>query len=145
MSKQSISLIGVPTDIGAGHRGASMGPEALRVARLGEKLARHGLTVHDRGNLSGPLNPWQAPVEGYRHLAEVAADFAMSVLRPGGHFLTKTFQGGTESDLLNALKRNFRSVHHVKPPASRDESVELYLLAKDFKGRDDAGEGGSSA
>ena len=73
MSKRTVSLIGVPTDIGAGHRGASMGPEALRVARLGEKLARHGLTVHDRGNLSGPLNPWQAPVEGYRHLAEVAA------------------------------------------------------------------------
>jgi len=59
----------------------------------------------------------------------------MSVLRPGGHFLTKTFQGGTEAELLDALKRNFRSVHHIKPPASRDESVELYLLAKDFKGR----------
>ena len=69
------------------------------------------------------------------HLAEVAADFAMSVLRPGGHFLAKTFQGGTEDALLDRLKRNFRAVHHVKPPASRDESVELYLLAKDFKGR----------
>jgi 23S rRNA (uridine2552-2'-O)-methyltransferase len=57
------------------------------------------------------------------------------VLRPGGHFLAKTFQGGTESGLLDLLKRNFLSVHHLKPPASRDESVELYLLAKDFKGR----------
>ncbi len=73
MSKQSISLIGVPTDIGAGHRGASMGPEALRVARLAEKLARRGLSVVDRGNVAGPMNPWQPPVEGYRHLAEVAA------------------------------------------------------------------------
>ena len=73
MSKQSISLIGVPTDIGAGHRGASMGPEALRVARLAEKLAKRGLNVVDRGNVAGPMNPWQPPVEGYRHLAEVAA------------------------------------------------------------------------
>jgi 23S rRNA (uridine2552-2'-O)-methyltransferase len=70
------------------------------------------------------------------HLCEVAADFALSVLKPGGHFLAKTFQGGAENELLSLLKRNFRSVHHVKPPASRDESVELYLLAKDFKGRE---------
>jgi 23S rRNA (uridine2552-2'-O)-methyltransferase len=70
------------------------------------------------------------------HLAEVAADFALSVLRPGGHFLAKTFQGGTEAELLDRLKRSFRSVHHVKPPASRGESVELYLLAKEFKGRE---------
>jgi 23S rRNA (uridine2552-2'-O)-methyltransferase len=69
------------------------------------------------------------------HLCEVAADFAVSVLKPGGHFLAKTFQGGTEGSLLDMLKKNFRSVHHVKPPASRDESVELYLLAKDFRGR----------
>ena len=62
------------------------------------------------------------------------------MLKPGGHFLTKTFQGGTEGDLLDMLKRSFRSVHHVKPPASRDESVELYLLAKDFKGRAPAGD-----
>jgi 23S rRNA (uridine2552-2'-O)-methyltransferase len=58
------------------------------------------------------------------------------VLPPGGHFLAKTFQGGTEAELLDRLKRNFRSIHHIKPPASRDESVELYLLAKDFKGRE---------
>ena len=89
------------------------------------------------------LSDMAAPTTGHRrtdhlrtmHLCEVAADFAMSVLKPGGHFLTKTFQGGTENELLDMLKRSFRSVHHVKPPASRDESVELYLLAKDFKGR----------
>ncbi|MBB5015351.1 arginase [Rehaibacterium terrae] len=68
-----VSLIGAPTDIGAGHRGASMGPEALRVARLGEALAARGLEVVDRGNLSGPHNPWLPPVDGYRHLAEVVA------------------------------------------------------------------------
>ncbi|MDE2121703.1 MAG: arginase, partial [Betaproteobacteria bacterium] len=49
------------------------GPEALRVAKLGEKLEKRGVQVHDRGNLVGPMNPWQPPVEGYRHLAEVAA------------------------------------------------------------------------
>jgi arginase len=68
-----ITLIGVPTDIGAGARGASMGPEALRVAGLGEVLAAQGLRVLDRGNLSGPANPWQPPVNGHRHLDEVLA------------------------------------------------------------------------
>lgn len=71
-STQTVSLIGAPTDIGAGHRGASMGPEALRVARLAEKLGARGLQVVDRGNLQGPLNPWLPPENGYRHLDEVA-------------------------------------------------------------------------
>jgi len=66
-----ISLIGAPTDIGAGARGASMGPEALRVAHIAAMLEGHGLEVVDRGNLSGPANPWLPPVDGYRHLAEV--------------------------------------------------------------------------
>ena len=69
----AISLIGAPTDIGAGARGASMGPEALRVAGLQAALEAHGLQVHDRGNLTGPANPWLPPVDGYRHLAEVVA------------------------------------------------------------------------
>ena len=68
-----LSLIGAPTDIGAGSRGASMGPEALRVAGLQAALGAHGLAVIDRGNLSGPHNPWLPPVDGYRHLAEVVA------------------------------------------------------------------------
>jgi arginase len=68
---KTISLIGVPTDIGAGARGASMGPEALRVARLREVLQSHGLSVLDRGNLSGPANPWLPSTDGYRHLPEV--------------------------------------------------------------------------
>lgn len=68
-----ISLIGAPTDIGAGTRGASMGPEALRVANIASVLSSHGLEVLDRGNVAGPANPWLPPVDGYRHLAEVAA------------------------------------------------------------------------
>jgi arginase len=66
-----ISLIGAPTDIGAGHRGASMGPEALRVAGIAEALKQRGLQVVDRGNLLGPLNPWRGPESGYRHLSQV--------------------------------------------------------------------------
>ena len=68
-----LSLIGAPTDIGAGSRGASMGPEALRVAHLASVLQGQGLEVIDRGNLAGPTNPWLPPVDGYRHLAEVVA------------------------------------------------------------------------
>jgi arginase len=64
-------LIGAPTDIGASDRGASMGPEALRVAGLAEALRNRGLDVVDRGNLTGPANPWQPATEGYRHLAQV--------------------------------------------------------------------------
>lgn len=67
----TIQLIGVPTDIGAGTRGASMGPEALRVAGLQAALEQHGLTVVDSGNLSGPANPWLPAADGYRHLPQV--------------------------------------------------------------------------
>jgi arginase len=68
-----VSLIGAPTDVGAGTRGASMGPEALRVADIAPVLAGHGLEVVDRGNLNGPRNPWQTAQDGYRHLDEVVA------------------------------------------------------------------------
>jgi arginase len=68
-----VSLIGAPTDIGAGDRGARMGPDALRIAGLTEALQGRGIDVIDRGNLDGPRNPWQPPVDGYRHLDEVVA------------------------------------------------------------------------
>ncbi len=68
-----VSLIGVPTDVGAGHRGARMGPDAIRIAGLAEALTARGVDVADRGNLSGPVNPWQAPEQGYRHLDQVVA------------------------------------------------------------------------
>jgi 23S rRNA (uridine2552-2'-O)-methyltransferase len=66
-------------------------------------------------------------------LAEAAAEFAVEVLAPGGAFVCKVFQGGTERTLLDRLKRAFTTVRHVKPPASRAESAELYLVAKDFR------------
>ena len=72
MTRQ-VTLIGAPTDIGAGTRGASMGPEALRVAQIGPTLQSQGVEVEDRGNLAGPPNPWLPAVGGYRHLAEVVA------------------------------------------------------------------------
>ena len=68
-----VSVFGVPTDIGASRRGASMGPEALRVAGLLEAIARRGVEVDDTGDVDGPRNPVSAPVDGYRHLAEVTA------------------------------------------------------------------------
>lgn len=68
-----VSLIGVPTDIGAGHLGARMGPDALRIAGLGSALVARGVDVIDRGNLAGPANPWLPPVDGYRHLDAVVA------------------------------------------------------------------------
>ena len=88
------------------------------------------------------MSDMAAPTTGHRktdhlrtiHLCEVAADFAAQVLAPGGHFVAKVFRGGTEGELLARLKRDFTSLHHVKPPASRSESVELYLVAKGFRG-----------
>jgi len=68
-------------------------------------------------------------------LAEAAAEFARDVLAPGGAFLCKVLQGGTEAALLAQLKRQFVSVKHVKPVASRSDSAELYLLATGFRGK----------
>jgi 23S rRNA (uridine2552-2'-O)-methyltransferase len=67
-------------------------------------------------------------------LADAAAQFAREVLAPGGSFLCKVLQGGTEAALLAELKRDFSSVKHIKPPASRADSAELYLLARGFRG-----------
>jgi 23S rRNA (uridine2552-2'-O)-methyltransferase len=68
-------------------------------------------------------------------LVEAAAEFAREVLKPGGAFLAKVIQGGTEKDLLATLKRDFESVKHVKPAASRSDSAELYVLATGFRGQ----------
>jgi 23S rRNA (uridine2552-2'-O)-methyltransferase len=67
-------------------------------------------------------------------LVEAAADFARGVLAPGGSFLAKVLQGGTETELLASLKRDYKTVKHVKPAASRTDSAELYLLAAGFRG-----------
>ncbi|WP_043440029.1 arginase [Cupriavidus sp. HPC(L)] len=69
----TVMLIGAPTDVGASTRGASMGPEAMRVADIAGALLRNGLDVVDGGNLSGPANPWHQPIDGMRHLDEVVA------------------------------------------------------------------------
>jgi len=88
------------------------------------------------------ISDMAAPVTGHRKtdhlrtiaLAEAAAWFAFETLRPGGHFCAKVFQGGTEGELLNELKARFQKVMHMKPDASRKESVELYVIATGFKG-----------
>jgi 23S rRNA (uridine2552-2'-O)-methyltransferase len=87
------------------------------------------------------LSDMAAPTTGHRQtdhlrtigLVEAAADFATTILRPGGDFVAKVFRGGTEGELLAQLKRAFTAVHHVKPPSSRAESVELYLVAKGLR------------
>jgi arginase len=71
LSSRGVSLIGVPTDVGAGTLGARMGPAALRVAGIAQAIAQFGVDVKDCGNLDGPPNPWQPAVDGFRHLPEV--------------------------------------------------------------------------
>ena len=91
--------------------------------------------------LDGPadvvLTDMAAPTTGHRAtdhirtvaLVEIALEVAEDTLRPGGAFVGKVFQGGSSNELLARLKRAFREVKHVKPPASRAESVELYVVA----------------
>jgi len=69
-------------------------------------------------------------------LCEMALQFAIEVLSPGGLFLSKVLQGGTEDELLNTMKKHFKTVKHAKPPASRADSAEMYVVAIGFKGRD---------
>jgi 23S rRNA (uridine2552-2'-O)-methyltransferase len=68
-------------------------------------------------------------------LVEAAVDFAIHVLEPGGAFVAKVFAGGTDRELLTILKKNFTTVKHAKPPASRKDSSEWYVIAQGFKGR----------
>jgi 23S rRNA (uridine2552-2'-O)-methyltransferase len=94
------------------------------------------------GPADGVLSDMAANATGHRKtdhlrivaLAELAAEFAREVLSPGGFFLAKVLQGGTEGELLANLKRDFARVHHVKPAASRADSAELYVLATGFRG-----------
>jgi 23S rRNA (uridine2552-2'-O)-methyltransferase len=92
------------------------------------------------------LSDMAAPTTGHKqtdhlrimHLCEIAAHFAVEVLAPGGAFLAKVLQGGTESELLTLLKQHFKTVRHVKPKASRADSAEMYVLAQGFKGRSES-------
>jgi 23S rRNA (uridine2552-2'-O)-methyltransferase len=96
------------------------------------------------GDADGVLSDMAANTTGHKKtdhlrivgLAELAIHFATEVLAPGGFFMAKVFQGGTENELLALLKRKFKVVRHVKPEASRAGSAELYVLATGFKGRD---------
>lgn len=88
------------------------------------------------------LSDMASPTTGHKptdhlrivHLVEIAADFAIQVLAPGGTFVAKVFQGGTEHELLHMLKQHFATTLHAKPKASRAESAETYLVARGFKG-----------
>jgi 23S rRNA (uridine2552-2'-O)-methyltransferase len=108
-------------------------------------VLRHALGGHPADLV---LSDMAAPTTGHKAtdhlrivaLCEAAAEFARDVLAPGGAFLAKVFRGGTENTLLADLKRDFAKVQHVKPPASRPDSPELYLLATGFRGREAAGE-----
>mgnify|MGYP001146928738 CR=1 FL=1 len=88
------------------------------------------------------LSDMAAPTTGHKatdhlrivHLVEIAADFAIQVLAPGGTFVAKVFQGGTEHELLHMLKQHFATTLHAKPKASRSGSAETYLVARGFKG-----------
>lgn len=99
-----------------------------------------------KARLGGPadavfsdLAPWTTGHRSTDHLrivalVELAAQFALETLKPGGHFVAKVFQGGTEDSLLAELKPRFEKVRHAKPPASRSDSAETFLLAMGFKG-----------
>lgn len=92
------------------------------------------------------LSDMAAPTTGHKQtdhmrimsLCEVAAQFAVEVLAPGGTFLAKVLRGGTENELLVLLKRHFQTVRHVKPKASRADSAEMYVLAQGFKGHSES-------
>ena len=112
-------------DVGADDAGARLatalgGPADLVLSDMAPAATGHAGTDHLR----------------LAALVERAAALAEAVLGPGGDFVAKVSRGGTEGALLAALKRRFRSVRHVKPPASRADSAEMYLVARGFRGTD---------
>ena len=115
-------------------------PTEVALSAIQEALNISDTTVDTSRNSIG--NDMAPPTIGHREtdhirimaLAEAAYAFAQEVLLPGGTFLCKVFQGGSEKDLLNALKRDFLKVKHVKPPASRKDSSEMYVVGIGFRG-----------
>ena len=95
------------------------------------------------GEADAVLSDMAAPATGHRQtdhmkimaLCEAALDFAREVLKPGGAFVCKVQRGGTEGQLLQTMKKDFREVRHIKPPASRSDSAEMYVVATGFRGR----------
>lgn len=117
------------------------GVEILQLDFLDEKAPDTLKALLRDGGADVVLSDMAAPTTGHSTtdhlrimgLAEAALAFAIEVLAPGGAFLCKVFQGGTERQLLDDLKRSFAVVRHVKPPASRSDSAELYVLATGFR------------
>lgn len=103
-------------------------PEAL-VAVVGEGV---DLVLSDMS----PNTTGHRPTDHIRimGLVESAYDFAVQILKPGGGFVAKVFKGGTENDLLTMMKKDFEKVRHIKPPSSRQESAEAYVVATGFRG-----------
>ncbi|WP_259779567.1 RlmE family RNA methyltransferase [Aestuariispira ectoiniformans] len=135
-----------------GEKGAVVGIDLLEVEPIaGATLIQKDFMDDDapdllKSALGGPVDvvlsdmaPWttgHAPTDHLRiiGLVEAAAYFAAEVLKPGGSFIAKVFSGGTEQNLLNQLKRDYQKVAHFKPPASRKESAEMYVVAIGFRG-----------
>ena len=110
MACRDVSLIGVPTDIGASTRGASMGPEAMRVAGIRGALEGQGLVVHDLGDLHGPANPDRMPEQGYRHMAVDGGE-----ARPGKHKATPILVADGAFD-AGRVRAAFQAVSVSLPP-----------------------------
>jgi 23S rRNA (uridine2552-2'-O)-methyltransferase len=117
------------------------GVEVLHLDFMAEDAETRLKALLRDGQADVVLSDMAAPTIGHTRtdhlrimgLAEAAAHFACDVLRPGGTFVAKVLQGGTERDLLDLLKKRFATVRHVKPPASRSDSAELYVLATGFR------------
>lgn len=124
---------------------AAMDPVAGAVVLQGDFMADDA-PARLKAALGGPadivLSDMSPAASGHRQtdhlrimgLVEAAAAFAGEVLAPGGALVAKVFEGGAEAGLLAALKRDFAAVRHVKPPASRKDSAEMYLVATGFRG-----------
>jgi len=139
-----------------GPRGRVVGIDLLPVDPVpGATLLRQDVLAEEAPALimealGGPadavLSDMAAPATGHARtdhlrtmaLAEAAFDLARAMLAPGGGFLAKVLRGGSERELLVALKRAFANVRHIKPPASRSESAEVYVLAQGFRGNRNA-------
>jgi 23S rRNA (uridine2552-2'-O)-methyltransferase len=116
------------------------GAEILEGDFLEEETLQATLAAAE-GGVGAVLSDMAAPATGHKAtdhlrivaLCEAALDFALEVLEPGGHFVCKVLQGGTEGELLALLKKHFKEVRHVKPEASRQDSAEMYVVAKGFR------------
>ncbi|MEH6525220.1 MAG: RlmE family RNA methyltransferase [Sneathiella sp.] len=125
-----------------------LGMEAMQGAEIMElDFTEDGADTKVKKMLGGPVNAvisdMAAPTTGHRQtdhlrivfMCDLALQFAIEVLAPGGVFVAKVLKGGTENELLNRMKKNFTSVYHAKPEASRPDSREAYVVATGFRGK----------